>query len=37
MPDVRLATEEPLERRPNNFIVGIEKMPIAFTPSRASA
>lgn len=37
MPDVRLATDEPLERRPNNFIVGIEKMPIAFTPSRASA
>jgi cytochrome P450 family 142 subfamily A polypeptide 1 len=32
MPDVALATEEPLRRRPNNFITGIEEMPIRFTP-----
>ena len=37
MPDIRFANDEPLERRPNNFITGIEKMPVAFTPSRASA
>ena len=37
MPDIRLASDEPLERRPNNFITGIEKMPVVFTPSRASA
>lgn len=37
MPDVRLASDGPLERRPNNFITGIEKMPVVFTPSRASA
>jgi len=37
MPDIRFASDEPLERRPNNFITGIEKMPVAFTPSRASA
>ncbi len=37
MPDVRFANDEPLERRPNNFITGIEKMPVVFTPSRASA
>ena len=37
LPDIRLASDEPLERRPNNFITGIEKMPVVFTPSRASA
>ena len=37
MPDIRFASDEPLERRPNNFITGIEKMPVVFTPSRASA
>ena len=37
MPDIRFANDEPLERRPNNFITGIEKMPVVFTPSRASA
>lgn len=37
MPDVRFANDEPLLRRPNNFITGIEKMPVVFTPSRASA
>ena len=37
IPDIRLAEDGPLERRPNNFITGIEKMPVVFTPSRASA
>ena len=37
LPDIRFANDEPLERRPNNFITGIEKMPVVFTPSRASA
>ena len=32
MPDVELATEEPLRLRPSNFIVGIEEMPIRFSP-----
>ena len=32
LPDVELATDEPLPRRPSNFIVGIEHMPIVFTP-----
>ena len=32
MPDVTLATDEPLRRRPNNFITGIEEMPIRFSP-----
>ena len=33
MPDMVLATDDPLERRPANFISGIEKMPVSFTPS----
>jgi cholest-4-en-3-one 26-monooxygenase len=37
MPDIRFANDEPLERRPNSFITGIERMPVVFTPSRASA
>jgi cytochrome P450 family 142 subfamily A polypeptide 1 len=36
MPDVRLATDEPLKRRPNNFITGIEEMPVTFTPGKRS-
>ncbi len=32
MPDVELESEDALEVRPNNFIVGIEAMPIRFTP-----
>ena len=32
LPDVALATSEPLRRRPSNFIVGIEEMPVVFTP-----
>jgi cytochrome P450 family 142 subfamily A polypeptide 1 len=36
LPDMELATEEPLPMRPNNFIVGIEEMPVRFTPARGS-
>ena len=36
MPDIHLATDEPLKRRPNNFITGIEEMPVAFTPGKRS-
>jgi cytochrome P450 family 142 subfamily A polypeptide 1 len=32
MPDIELATEEPLPMRPSNFIVGLEKMPVRFRP-----
>ncbi len=32
MPDIALASSEPLVRRPNNFITGIEAMPVRFTP-----
>jgi len=31
LPDVELATDEPLPLRPSNFIVGIEEMPVRFT------
>jgi cytochrome P450 family 142 subfamily A polypeptide 1 len=31
MPDIHSTTDE-LKRRPNNFITGIEEMPVAFTP-----
>ena len=31
-PDVELATSDPLPIRPSNFIVGLEKMPVRFTP-----
>jgi cytochrome P450 family 142 subfamily A polypeptide 1 len=33
-PDVELATSEALPIRPSNFIVGLERMPIRFTPGR---
>lgn len=36
MPDIRFASEEPLKRRPNNFITGIEEMPVTFTPGARS-
>ncbi len=32
LPDVELETDAPLALRPSNFIVGIEHMPITFTP-----
>jgi cytochrome P450 family 142 subfamily A polypeptide 1 len=33
LPDVELATDEPLEYRPSNFIVGPEAMPVRFSPT----
>jgi cytochrome P450 family 142 subfamily A polypeptide 1 len=33
LPDLTLATDEPLPLRPSNFIVGIEEMPVVFTPT----
>jgi cytochrome P450 family 142 subfamily A polypeptide 1 len=32
LPDLELATSEPLRLRPSSFIVGIEEMPVVFTP-----
>jgi cytochrome P450 family 142 subfamily A polypeptide 1 len=32
LPDLTLASDAPLARRPSNFIVGIEHMPVVFTP-----
>ena len=34
LPDLDLAGESALPRRASNFIVGIEEMPVRFTPSR---
>ena len=34
LPDLELATSEPLPIRPSNFIVGLEKMPVRFSPAR---
>ena len=34
MPDLELATEDPLPQRASNFITGIEAMPVRFTPSK---
>jgi cytochrome P450 family 142 subfamily A polypeptide 1 len=31
-PDIELATSDPLPMRPGSFIVGLEKMPVRFTP-----
>ncbi len=31
-PDIDLATDDPLPIRPSNFIVGLERMPVRFTP-----
>src|SRR5262245_25572739 len=33
LPDIELATDEPLPLRPSNFIVGFEEMPVVFTPT----
>ena len=33
LPDLQLASDASLPRRPNNFISGIEQMPVTFTPS----
>ncbi len=35
LPDLALASDAPLPRRPSNFIVGIERMPVRFTPRPA--
>ena len=35
LPDMQLDTDAPLAMRPNNFIVGIEEMPIRFAPRGA--
>jgi cytochrome P450 family 142 subfamily A polypeptide 1 len=34
LPDLRLASEDPLPLRPANFVSGLEKMPVHFTPSK---
>jgi cytochrome P450 family 142 subfamily A polypeptide 1 len=34
LPDLALAGEGPLARRPANFITGLEAMPVRFTPTR---
>jgi cytochrome P450 family 142 subfamily A polypeptide 1 len=34
LPDLRLASEDPLPLRPANFVSGLEKMPVTFTPSK---
>jgi cytochrome P450 family 142 subfamily A polypeptide 1 len=36
LPDLELASDAPLAYRPSNFIVGIEEMPVRFTPTRPS-
>jgi len=33
LPDMRLASDIPLPLRPANFVSGLERMPVAFTPS----
>jgi cytochrome P450 family 142 subfamily A polypeptide 1 len=33
LPDLNLASEDELPLRPANFVSGLEKMPVAFTPS----
>jgi cytochrome P450 family 142 subfamily A polypeptide 1 len=33
LPDLRLATDSPLPLRPANFVSGLERMPVEFTPS----
>jgi cytochrome P450 family 142 subfamily A polypeptide 1 len=34
LPDLELESDEPLPLRPNNFIVGIERMPVVFAPRK---
>jgi len=36
LPDMTLASEEALPMRPSNFITGIQKMPVSFTPAEVS-
>ena len=36
LPDLELATDEPLPYRPSNFICGLEAMPVRFTPGGAT-
>ena len=36
LPDLELACDAPLRYRPSNFIVGIQEMPVRFTPGRPS-
>jgi cholest-4-en-3-one 26-monooxygenase len=33
LPDLRLATDDPLPLRPANFVSGLERMPVVFTPT----
>jgi cholest-4-en-3-one 26-monooxygenase len=35
LPDLELAAEEPLPRRASNFVSGLERMPVTFTPTPA--
>jgi cytochrome P450 family 142 subfamily A polypeptide 1 len=37
LPDLRLASEEDLPLRPANFVSGLERMPVEFTPSKPLA
>jgi cytochrome P450 family 142 subfamily A polypeptide 1 len=37
LPDIELASDEPLTIRPSNFIVGIEEMPVRFPPRSPEA
>jgi cholest-4-en-3-one 26-monooxygenase len=37
LPDIELATDDPLPRRPSNFITGFEAMPVRFTPTAPAA
>ncbi len=34
LPDLRLASDDPLPLRPANFVSGLEKMPVKFTPTK---
>jgi cytochrome P450 family 142 subfamily A polypeptide 1 len=34
LPDLELASSEPPELRPANFVVGIEHLPVRFSPVR---
>jgi cytochrome P450 family 142 subfamily A polypeptide 1 len=37
LPDLELASDDPLPQRASNFITGIEAMPVRFTPSKPQA
>jgi cytochrome P450 family 142 subfamily A polypeptide 1 len=34
LPDLRLASDDALPLRPANFVSGLEKMPVVFTPTK---